>query len=106
MFGMHQQAHEVIAIGRQAIQHTDAHIIAATLLSAVHRLGVIAVVALGTRGMQSLIVLAVVSFLEQNIGTDASGFQLLVCFDLGGSDVHVQTADLTVAHLGVINGVD
>ena len=106
VFGMHQQTHEVITVGGQAVQHADAHIVATAHLGTVHGLGVVAIVALGARGMQGLVVLAVVGLLEQDIGTDAGGLQFLVGLNLGSGDVHVQATDLAVAHLGVIDGVD
>ena len=106
VLGMHEQADEVIAVGCQAIKHADAHVVAAAQLGTIHGLGVIAVVALRARGMQCLVVLAVVGFLEEDVGTDTGGLELLVSLDLSRGDVHVQAADLTIAHLGIIDGVN
>ena len=106
MLGVHQQADEVVAVGRQAVKYTDTHVIAATQLGAVHGLGVVAIVALGPRRVQGLIVLAVIGFLEQDIGADAGGFELFIGLDLGSGDIDVQATDFTVTHLSIIDSMD
>ena len=106
MLGMHQQAHEIIAVGRQAVKYADAHVVTATQLGAVHSLGVIAVVAFGSRRVQRLVVLTVISLLEQDVGAYAGGLEFLIGLNLGSGNIDVQAADFSITHLGVIDGVD
>ena len=103
---MEQQAHEVIAVGRQAIQHADANIVTTALHGAIHCLGVPAVVTLRAGWMQCFVIGLVISFLEQDIGADASLVQTVVAVHIGGGDVYVHAANGAVAHARVIDGLD
>ena len=103
---MHEQTHEVVAIGGESVEHADAHIVATAFHGAVHGLGMVVVVALGASGMQFLIVLLVIGFLEQDVGANAGSLEFGVVFDSGCSNVDIHAADGAVAHLGVVDGLD
>ena len=106
MFGVHQHSHEVVGVGRQTEEYATAHIVDASCLCAVHGLGMPGVVALGPRRVQALIVLLVVSFLKQNVGTNAGLLQFLVVFHRRGGNVHVHSTNGAMLVVGGVNGVD
>ena len=76
------------------------------LHGAVHRLGVVGVVALGARGVERLVGRLVVGLLEEDVGADARVAQAAVVLDRRGGDVHVHAADGAVAVADRVDGVD
>ncbi len=106
VLGVHEQRREFVAVAAQPEEHADAHVVAAAFLGAVHRLGVPFVVALGAGGMQRFVLLAVVGFLEENIGADAGLLEFPVRFHVRGGDIHVDAADGVAAFPDGIDGLD
>ena len=97
MLGMHEQTGKLVAVELQAKEHAQADVINAALHGAVHRLGVVGVVVLGSRGMQRFIALFVVGLLEEDIGADAGVVELFVVLDGGGGDIDVDAAPDSIA---------
>ena len=106
MLGVHQQAGEFVFVHLQPEQHAQPHIVNAALHGAIHRLGVVVVVVLGSGGVQLQIALLVISFLEQDVGADARFFQLAVIFHRGGGNVDIHPANVTVFVVHAVNGMD
>ena len=71
MFRMHQQSDKVVFISVETEQHSQAHIVYAGFHGAVHSFGVVSIFAFRSGGMQGFVVFFVISFLKQDIGTDA-----------------------------------
>ena len=105
MFGMHQQSHKIITVGVQAEQYTDTHIIDSSLHGAVHGLRVVGIVTLRTSGVKLFVILLVVRFLEQNVGTDTGLVQAAVILYRSRSNVHIYPADGAVFMLDAIDGL-
>jgi hypothetical protein len=78
---VHQQADELVAVVAEAEQDADAHVVTAAFLGSVHGFSMPGVVALGAGGVQALVILLVVSLLEQDVCADAGFVQLAVGFD-------------------------
>ena len=105
MFGMHQQSHEVVAVGVQAEQYTDTYIIDSSLHGAVHGLRMVGIVALRTSGVKLFVILLVVRFLEQNVGTDTGLVQATVILYRGRSNIYVYPTDGSVLVLDTIDSL-
>ena len=106
VFGVHQQARELIAVPLQSKQYAQAHIVDAALHGPVHGFRVVVIVVLGAGGVQLLIALLVVRLLEENIGADAGLFQHPVLLHRGGGNVDVDAADIAVFVVDGIDGFD
>ena len=65
----------------------------------------VGIVALRTSGVKFLVILLVVRFLEQNVGTDTGFVQAAVVFYRGRSNVHIYPADGAVFMLDAIDGL-
>ena len=105
MFGVHQQSHEVVAVGVQAEQYADTHVVNASLHGAVHSLRMVGIVALWTSGVKLFVILLVVCFLEQNVGTDTGFVQATVIFYRGRSNVYVYPTDSSILVLDTIDSL-
>ena len=102
---MHQQSHKIITVGVQAEQYTDTYIIDSSLHGAVHGLRMVGIVALRTSGVKLFVILLVVRFLEQNVGTDTGFVQAAVILYRGRSNVYVYPANGSVLVLDAIDGL-
>ena len=102
---MHQQSHKIITIGVQTEQYTDTHIVDSSLHGTVHGLRVVGIVTLRTSGVKFFVILLVVRFLEQNVGTDTGFVQATVILYRGRSNVYVYPADGSVLVLDAIDGL-
>lgn len=106
VFGVHEQADEVVAAELKAEENAESHVVDAALHGAVVRFGVIGVVGLRSLRVKLLIGLAVVGFLEELVGADLGFVKLAVVFNRRGGDVDVQAADLAVLVLDRVDGLD
>ena len=105
MLRVHEQAGELVGVALQAEQHAEPHVVDAGGHGAVVGLGVPGVVGLGARGVQLLVAGAVVGLLEQDVGADLRGLQLVVGVLGRGGDVHIHAADGPVFVLGAVDGL-
>ena len=103
VLGMHELADQFVAVVVQAVEDAAADVVAASFLGTVHRLGVVAVVALRAGGMQSLVVLPVVGFLEEDVGTYSGTVKTPVILDGCRCYVDVHASYGAVAALGGID---
>ena len=103
MLSVHDQAGKLVAISLQSKQYTQAHIVDAALHGAVHRFGMPIIITLRTCGMQLLVTLFVIRFLEQNVCANLCFFKHAVLFDRGRGNVHVNASDCAIA---VFDGID
>ena len=106
MLGVHDEARELVLVQLQAEEDAQTHVVDTALHGAVHGLGVVVVVVLGTRGVKLEIALLVVGLLEKNISTDARILELAVVLYCRSRDVYVDTADSTVLVLDAVDGVN
>ena len=104
MLGVHELPDQFVTVVVQPVEHSATDIVAASFLSPVHRLSMIAVVALRPGRMQSFVILLVVGLLEQDVRTYTGFMQLPVVFHSGSGNVDVDTTDGSVAGLGGIDG--
>ena len=74
MFSMHQDTNEVVLVVFQSVQNSAANVVDTSFHGTVHRFCVISVVTLWSCRMQLFIRFFVVSFLEQDVSTDACIF--------------------------------
>ena len=105
VFGMHEQAHEIILIRVQAEQNTQAHIVDAAFHGAVHRFGVISVVALRPCRVEGFVILLLIGLLEKDIRADAGILQLAIILHRSGCNVHIHAADGSVLVMDAIDGL-
>mgnify|MGYP006904111162 CR=1 FL=1 len=103
VLGVHEQSREVVPVGIQTEQYADTHVVDAAFHRAVHRFGVIGVVALRAGGVECFVSGFVVGFLEENVGADACIAQFAVVLDRRSRDIYVHAADRPVL---VMYGVD
>ena len=103
VLGVHEQSREVVPVGIQTEQYADAHVVDTTFHRAVHRFGVVGVVALRAGGVECFVSGFVVGFLEENVGADACIAQFAVVLDRRSRDIYVHAADRPVL---VMYGVD
>ena len=106
MFGMHQQADEIITVQIQPEKYADADVVNASLHRPVHRLGVIGVVVFGPGGVQLFVGFFVISFLKQNIGADSGFLKLAVILHGSGGDIDIDPPDGAVFVFDAINRLD
>ena len=106
VFGVHEEGGEFVAVAFEAEEYAESDVVDAALHGAVHGLGVVGVVVLGTGGMELLVAFLVVGLLEEDVGADAGVLELAVVLDGGGGDVDVDAADGAVLVLDVVDGLD
>ena len=66
----------------------------------------VGVVALGTSGVEFLVVLLVVCLLKEDIRADAGVFQAAVVLHRGGGDIHIDAADGSILVMDAVYGLD
>ena len=103
MFRVHELSHKVIAIGAETVENAAAHVIDPAVHGAVHGFRMPCVVVFRTGGMQPLVFLFIISFLEEDVSPDPGILQFSVVFHGGGGDVHIDPADRPVF---MFDGVD
>ena len=106
VLGVHEQADEVVFIHVEPKEHAAAHVVDAALHRAVHRLGVVGVVALRPRRMQVFVRLFIIGLLEEDIRPDTRLLEAAVVFDRRGGDVDVHAADRAVFVLDAVDRFD
>ena len=106
MLGVHDEACELVLVELQTEEDAQAHVVDTALHGAVHGLGVVVVVVLGTRGMEFQVALLVVGLLEQDVSTDPRLLELAVVLYRGGGDVDVDAADIAVLVVHRVDGLD
>ena len=103
---MHQDSGELVSVQLESVEDAQPNIVDAALHRAVHRLGMIVIVVLRSRGMQLQIRLLIVSLLEQYICTDLSVLKLFIILHGGSRDVYIYTPDRTIFMMDIIDSVD
>ena len=103
---MHEESDEIVTVEVETEQHAASDVVDSTLHRAVHRLGVIRVIVLGSGRMQLLVRLFIVGLLEENIGSDTRFLEFAVVLDSGCGDVDVHPADRAVFVLDSVDGPD
>ena len=106
MLCVHEKPYQLVGIIFQPEQHAQSHVINAACHSTVHGFGVVVVIVLRTGGVKLFIAFLVISFLKEDIRSDAGFFQHVVFFFRGGGDVDIHPPDRSVFVVNVINGVD
>jgi len=106
VFGVEEHGHGFVFPVIEAVEHADAHIVDAGFLSPVHSGGVPVVIVLGSGGMELGVGIAVVGFLEENVGTDFRSLEFLVVLNSGGGDIDIHATDGTIAVLDAVDGLD
>ena len=100
---MHQQSHKVVPVGIETEQHSQSHVVDSCLHRSVHSLRMVGIVALRTPRMQFLVILLVVSFLEQDVRTDTGIAQTAVVLYGRGCNVDIHPSDGSVLVLDAVN---
>ena len=106
VLGVHEQSREIVPVGVQTEQYTDAYVVDAAFHRAVHRFGVVGVVALRTGGVERFVSGFVVGLLKENVGADACIAQLAVVLDRRSRDIHVHAANRSVLVMYGVDGLD
>ena len=106
VLGVHKQSRELVAVKLESEKYAESYVVDTALHSAIHSLGVVVVVMLGTCGMKLLVALLIICLLEQDIGADTRVVELFVVLDRGGGNIHVYAADSAVLVLDRIDGLD
>ena len=106
MFRMHQKSRKFISIPFQTKKHPQTYIVNTAFHGSVHGFGMIGIVVFRACGMELFIAFFMISFLEQDVCTDASFFQHPIFFYCGCCNVHIHSADGTIFMLNGINGLN
>ena len=93
MLGMHQQTDEFRRIVMQPEQNAQADIFNPGLHGTIHRFGMPGIICLRPAGMQLFVILPVIRFLKQNIGSDFGVVQAAVIFYRRCRDVYINAAN-------------
>ena len=101
-----EQSREIVPVGVQTEQYTDAYVVDAAFHRAVHRFGVVGVVALRTGGVERFVSGFVVGLLKENVGADACIAQLAVVLDCVRCNVDVNTSNRSVLVMYGVDGLD
>ena len=104
MLGVHEQSHEVVAVEVQPEEHPYPNIVDACLHSAVHSFGMVCIVALGSCGVQFLVVFPVVGLLEEYVCSDSCIPEPAVVLHGSGCYVHVHPAYGSILVVYAIDG--
>jgi len=106
VFGVHEDADEVILVIVQAEQNSQSNVVDAAFHCAVHSFSVVRVVVLRAGRVKDLIVFLIICLLEQDVGANAGVLQTLVVFYRRGCNVDIDSSDGTVFMLDVVDRVD